>query len=122
MIFQRTTHRAQGRDTAGMGTRHAGTGLDGDEVVGVYDLAPQFWGQITGGAADQFGQFRSIEADHSAGDHVPPPVDQFHHIAGLEVTLDAGDARSEQRTPTVHHRAHRPIVELEPAGRTCGMT
>jgi hypothetical protein len=43
-VHEDATHRAPERDTPSGGTRHAGmAGLDGDEVVGVHDLATQLW-------------------------------------------------------------------------------
>src|SRR5918998_3028529 len=65
--------------------------LHGDQVVCVHHLAAQLDGQVAGGSADQCGQLDGVVAHDPPRHHATPRVDQLHHVAGLEVTVDAGD-------------------------------
>lgn len=65
---------------------------EGDQVVGVDYLAALFGGEVVGGAADHGGEFDGVEGDYAAGYDLAGGVGEVDHVAGIEVTVDAGDA------------------------------
>ena len=78
-------------------------------------------GEVAGGPADHCGQFGSVESDHAPRHHGVGGINELHHVAGLEISFDTGDAGREQGTAAPHHRGDRPVVDAQPAGRPRGV-
>src|ERR1022692_2685180 len=86
-----------------VGSAGGGGWLEDYEVVAVDYLAlvfgAQLGGQPSGGAAHEGGDLLGVVVDQASGDYRAAGAGQVHRVAGLEGTVDAGDAGREQGGP-----------------------
>jgi len=97
------------------------SGSDGDQVVGVHDLAALLGRQLPGLAADERGQLHGVVGVHPASHYGAVRPDQLDHVAGVEVAVCAGDPGRQQGPTPPDHRRDRSGVQVQPPGGARGV-